>query len=74
MKVSRDKMMERLARELGALTINNHLLTIEVDQYQEQLELDIPKLDALSRRVMDQDNTIKELNILVETRKLKKAV
>lgn len=67
-------MMERLARELGALTINNHLLTIEVDQYQEQLELDIPKLDALSRRVMDQDNTIKELNILVETRKLKKAV
>lgn len=66
--------MERLARELGALTINNHLLTIEVDQYQEQLELDIPKLDALSRRVMDQDNTIKELNILVETRKLKKAV
>lgn len=69
MDISHDKIMERLARELGALTINNHILTLEVEEYQTIENLDKLKVDALTKRVLEQDSIIKELRILIDARK-----
>lgn len=69
MEISHDKILERLARELGALTINNHILTMEVDEYILKSNFDDTKMEALTKRVIDQDATIKELRTLIDARK-----
>ena len=69
MELNHDKIMERLARELGALTINNHILTLEVEQHQAKSALDDSRIEALTKRVLEQDATIKELRELTAARK-----
>lgn len=69
MDISHDKIMERLARELGALTINNHILTLEVEEHETNGHLTGLKVDALTKRVLEQDAIIKELRVLVDARK-----
>ena len=72
--------MERLARELGAITVNNHILTLELETAQEEAEAlaekvdlknkaDAGHIDALTARVREQDQTVTELRALIDARK-----
>lgn len=69
MDISHDKIMERLARELGALTINNHILSLENEEHETNVQLTGLKVDALTKRVLEQDSIIKELRVLIDARK-----
>lgn len=74
MEVSEEKILECLARELGAITINNHMLSIEVEACQHKKELNDSNIQAYTRRVLEQDAEIKQLRILIDTRKIKNPV
>lgn len=69
MPISNDKVMERLARELGVLTMNNHILSMEVDALELQQQANAGQIDALTRRVLEQDETIRQLRTMVDARK-----
>ena len=61
MEANHDKIMERLARELGALTVNNHILEIELEETRSKTDTDAIRMDALVKRVVEQDDIIREL-------------